>query len=71
MIARAMKVCHHNSFRMTRRYQRPRLAALPAGGDLRWSINGEPAEDWVPSPGVHTVAVARGEMTDEIEITYE
>ncbi len=51
--------------------QRPPLTALPAAPDLRWTIDGEPAERWIPTPGTHRVAVARGTATDEITIVYE
>jgi penicillin-binding protein 1C len=51
--------------------QRPPLVALPAVADLRWTIDGEPADQWIPTPGAHHVVVARGEATDAIDITYE
>ena len=51
--------------------QRPPLAAVPAAPDLRWTIDGEPAERWIPTPGTHRVVVARGEATDAITISYE
>src|SRR5207237_7794873 len=51
--------------------QRPLLAALPSAPDLRWTIDGEPAERWIPTPGSHRVAVARGDSHDEITISYE
>jgi len=51
--------------------QRPPLTALPAEPDLRWTIDGEPADRWIPTPGTHRVAVARGRATDEITIVYE
>ncbi len=51
--------------------QRPPLTALPAAPDLRWTIDGEPAERWIPTPGTHRIAVARGSATDEISIVYE
>jgi penicillin-binding protein 1C len=51
--------------------QRPPLAAVPAAPDLRWTIDGEPAESWVPRPGTHRVQVARGDSTDEVTIIYE
>jgi len=51
--------------------QRPPLNALPAAPDLRWTIDGEPAERWIPTPGTHRVAVARGNATDEVTISYE
>ncbi|HEY5938105.1 MAG TPA: transglycosylase domain-containing protein [Kofleriaceae bacterium] len=50
--------------------QRPPLAALPAG-DLAWTIDGEPAERWIPTPGTHRVAVTQGANRDEITIVYE
>jgi hypothetical protein len=39
--------------------------------DLRWTIDGEPAERWVPRPGTHHVVVARGTATDTVDIVYE
>ena len=51
--------------------QRPPLTALPAAPDLRWTIDGEPADRWIPTPGTHRVAVARGAATDAITIIYE
>jgi penicillin-binding protein 1C len=51
--------------------QRPLLTAAPAAADLRWTIDGEPAETWIPRPGTHRVVVARGRATDAIDIIYE
>ncbi len=51
--------------------QRPPLAALPAAPDLRWTIDGEPADRWVPTPGAHRVVVTRGDSSDQINIVYE
>jgi len=51
--------------------QRPPLAAIPVAPDLRWTIDGEPAATWVPTPGTHRVVVARGEASDAISIVYE
>jgi penicillin-binding protein 1C len=51
--------------------QRPPLTALPASPDLQWTIDGEPADRWIPTPGTHRVAVARGAATDAITIIYE
>lgn len=51
--------------------QRPPLIARPAAADLRWTIDGEPAERWVPTPGTHRVVVARGAATSAIDILYE
>lgn len=51
--------------------QRPPLVALPAVPGLTWTIDGQPAERWVPSPGTHHVVVARGQATDAIDIVYE
>ncbi|MEJ7604114.1 MAG: penicillin-binding transpeptidase domain-containing protein [Kofleriaceae bacterium] len=50
--------------------QRPPLAALPAS-DLVWTIDGEPADAWIPTPGTHRVAVTRGANRDKITIVYE
>jgi hypothetical protein len=54
-----------------RALQRPPLAAVPADPHARWTIDGEPAETWVPTSGEHRVAVARGGARDEVTITYE
>ena len=51
--------------------QRPLLTASPAAPDARWTIDGEPAETWIPRPGTHRVVVARGQATDAVDITYE
>ena len=51
--------------------QRPPLTALPEVPNLRWTIDGEPADSWIPRPGTHRVVVARGETTDAIDIIYE
>lgn len=51
--------------------QRPPLSASPASADLRWTIDGTPADQWVPTPGTHRVQVARGESTDAVTIVYE
>ncbi|MBA3457865.1 MAG: transglycosylase domain-containing protein [Deltaproteobacteria bacterium] len=51
--------------------QRPPLAANVVAPDLRWTINGEPAETWIPAPGTHRVVVARGDAADAITISYE
>lgn len=51
--------------------QRPPLTAVPASPELRWTIDGQPAESWVPVPGRHRVVVARGAVTDEVTISYE
>jgi len=51
--------------------QRPLMTALPEGEALYWTIDGEPADRWVPRPGTHRVEVARGESTDAVTITYE
>ncbi|HET7500139.1 MAG TPA: transglycosylase domain-containing protein [Kofleriaceae bacterium] len=51
--------------------QRPPLLAAPAAPDLRWTIDGQPAETWIPRPGTHHVVVARGQATDAVDIVYE
>jgi len=51
--------------------QRPPLAAMPADPALQWTIDGEPAERWVPTPGTHRVVASRGANADAVTITYE
>ncbi len=51
--------------------QRPPLVAVPAVPELRWTVDGQPAETWIPVAGRHVVQVARGEHTDSVTITYE
>jgi penicillin-binding protein 1C len=51
--------------------QRPPLVAQPAAPDLAWTIDGQPADRWVPTPGTHRIMVARGGTTDEVTVTYE
>lgn len=53
--------------------QRPPLRAQPeaAAADLRWTIDGQPADQWVPTPGAHRVEVARGAARASVDITYE
>jgi hypothetical protein len=54
------RTAHH------RQRRRPGVARPP---DLRWTVNGEPAEIWIRSR--HLVVVERGETTDAIDITYK
>lgn len=51
--------------------QRPPMNAVPHGAKLTWTIDGQPAERWVPTPGEHRLAVALGNQRDEITIHYE
>jgi penicillin-binding protein 1C len=51
--------------------QRPPMNAVPHGAQLTWTIDGQPAHTWVPTPGEHRLAVARGAERDEITIHYE
>ncbi len=53
------------------RYQRPPLAAIPDGGDVVWTINGEPADSWIPTPGTHTIVAQRGAARDRVDVVYE
>ena len=53
------------------RFQKPPVAALPSGGETRWFVNDVPMANWVPTPGTHVVRVARGETSDEVQVTYE
>ncbi|HUS27465.1 MAG TPA: transglycosylase domain-containing protein [Kofleriaceae bacterium] len=49
--------------------QRPLLASSIPGA--RFTIDGSPAEQWVPVPGTHHVVVTHGDEFDEVTITYE
>ncbi len=51
--------------------QRPPMNAVPVGAQLTWTIDGQPADRWVPTPGEHRLAVAQGDQRDEITIHYE
>ena len=51
--------------------QRPPLAAVPADPALQWTIDGQPAESWIPTPGTHRVVAARAGSAAEVTITYE
>jgi penicillin-binding protein 1C len=51
--------------------QRPPLTAVPAAADLRWTIDGHPADDWIPTPGPHRIVVVRGDLRDEVSVVYE
>ena len=51
--------------------QRPPLIATPADPSLQWTIDGEPAERWVPTPGTHRIIASRGGSADTVTITYE
>jgi hypothetical protein len=51
--------------------QRPPLSASLATEDLKWTIDGEPADRWVPTPGTHRIVASRGPQRDEVTITYE
>jgi penicillin-binding protein 1C len=51
--------------------QRPLLAAGPGTDAARWTIDGVPAEQWVPVAGSHQIVVTRGHESDAVTITYE
>jgi penicillin-binding protein 1C len=51
--------------------QRPPMNASPVGAQLSWTVNGVPADRWIPTPGEHRLAVARGDERDEVTIYYE
>ena len=51
--------------------QRPPLIAQPDGAELRWTIDGEPAERWVPTPGSHEVVARRGAEVAAVTIRYD
>jgi len=49
--------------------QRPPLVAVPA--DAQWTIDGEAADRWVPTPGTHRIVASRAGSADTVTITYE
>ncbi|HTL38559.1 MAG TPA: transglycosylase domain-containing protein [Kofleriaceae bacterium] len=51
--------------------QRPLLAAAGADTNAHWTIDGQPADRWIPAPGTHNVVVTHGDESDSITITYE
>ena len=51
--------------------QRPPLAAVPPIPDLAWTIDGEPADRWVPTPGEHRVQLTHGASSTSVTIFYE
>lgn len=51
--------------------QRPPLAARPDGADVRWTIDGEPADRWVPIAGTHEVVARHGAETASVTIIYD
>ncbi len=53
------------------RFQKPPLVSHPADEDTRWTIDDVPVDTWVPTPGTHTVRVARGDFSDEVQVVYE
>ncbi len=53
------------------RLQKPPLSALPVGAEVAFSINGTPADQWIPTPGRHTVEAVLGDHRDRVTIVYE
>jgi penicillin-binding protein 1C len=51
--------------------QRPPLRAIPAGGPVRWTIDGVAADEWLPAPGSYVVKAAVGGVEREISISFE
>lgn len=51
--------------------QRPPLVARPFGVEVRWTIDGEPADRWVPIAGAHEVVAHHGAGTASVRITYD
>jgi hypothetical protein len=43
--------------------------AVPA--DAQWTIDGEAADRWVPTPGTHRIVASRAGSADAVTITYE
>lgn len=53
------------------RHQRPPLRALNSGPWLAWTIDGQPAQRFVPTPGRHVVSATSPAGQDQIEIVFE
>ena len=51
--------------------QRPPLRAMPAGGPVRWTIDGVPVDRWLPAPGSYVVKAAMAGAEREISISFE
>jgi penicillin-binding protein 1C len=51
--------------------QRPPLRAIPAGGPVRWTIDGVAADRWLPAPGSYVVKAALNGSEREISISFE
>ncbi len=67
---RSGSIFHLDPFRPARD-QVPPLRALPAGTDVRWTISGQPAETWTPTPGEHIVRAERGRLSDAVTIRIQ
>jgi hypothetical protein len=51
--------------------QRPPLRALPAGAPVRWTVDGEAADTFIPRPGPHVVRAMLGAAAREITISFD
>jgi penicillin-binding protein 1C len=51
--------------------QRPPLRAIPAGAPVRWTVDGEAADTFVPLPGPHVVRATLGSAAREITISFD
>jgi hypothetical protein len=52
-------------------HQRPPLRAIPANGDVRWTINGVPADSWIPTRGTHVVQARLGDTERQIRVEFD
>lgn len=50
--------------------QRPPLRALPDHAEIKWSINGQAPEKWIPTPGSHEVTAFTGGLSDSVTVVY-
>ncbi len=48
--------------------QRPPLRAIPAAAPVRWTIDGQPADQWMPTVGEHLVAAEMGRQLQRVSI---
>jgi penicillin-binding protein 1C len=52
-------------------HQRPPLRAIPAGKEVRWTVNGVSAERWIPTRGTHVVQARLGDDEREVRVVFD
>jgi hypothetical protein len=51
--------------------QRPPLHAIPAAASVHWTIDGAPAESWIPRTGKHVLRAELGATHREVEFDFD